>query len=254
MSQNRTLRLSVGEFKCDVTGFDDPLAILARVIGLFAQTDADEIWTARHGGPSAPALRAGFDELVRREAETVGADFSLRDGRLTFTPRSQPAPAAPERTSTQVFKAPPGFDRELERMRARLREESERRPAAKAGPAPLFAREIGPGERHPCESGGAIPHAAFLRGADMDSLANLLEAAAAWLAVSEGKTIFSSRDAFAALTDMEGAAGVDGKFGWSARKSAFLDLVESKSFQPVGDGKYMLSRETLCAYERRLRA
>lgn len=251
MSNRRNLRLSVGELKCDVTGFDDPLAVLARVIELFAKTAPGGVWAAQRGGPSEPALRAEFEALVRREADAIGAEFSLKEGYLTFARKTPPADAA-EGASTRVFKAPPGFAAEVERMRAQLRNEGERRPAAPD--AQTRAKEIRVRNARPCESGAPIPYAAFLRGANTRSLSNLLEAAAAWLAVSEGKTAFSSRDAFTALTAMESAAGMDGKYGWTARKSAFLDLIEEKSFRLVEEGKYALSRETLCAYERRLRA
>lgn len=264
MDKQRSLSLSVGDLKCDVVGFEDPIAILDRVVELFADSEPGGVWAQRSGAPGGKALRAGFEDIARTIAEANGADLSVEEGRLRFVSKPQPAPAAqePRACISQVFKAPPGFADEVEKMRAMLQQEE---PAAtRAGEKPPMPpgaitppKPINPATPRtaPSRKGPPpIPCATFLRGADTSSLTNLLEAAAAWLAVSEGKTIFSSHDALTALTAMEGAAGLTGKYDWSARKSAFLDLVETQSFQVIDEGKFTLSLDTLFAYEQRLRA
>lgn len=282
MTGRRTVNFSVGGLKCEIVGYDDPLSILDRVVQLFAETTPGGEWIEKNGGMSGAELRLRFDTMMDADPKEDVGDPLMRPGRFAFNrrpakPRARkplvismapeaenPPPVAfepePEPeiapqilSPTHTYKAPPGFDAEVERMRIVLTAEHDRPFAAlppKAnGHTPVLPKPTANGARR-AAADAEIP-SDFLRSVDPNSAAGMMEAAIAWLAMSEGRTTFSAGDAQLALHAIEIAAGVEGKFDMTTRMNAFDELVEDSSFRPVDENTFALSDSTLFAYEQR---
>ncbi|WP_340109146.1 hypothetical protein [Pikeienuella sp. HZG-20] len=135
MTQTRKLDLSLGAFRCEIVGYDDPHAILGRVVELFSETASAEAWMAASGGPRGADLRARFAEKLREEAARLDAEVAagpdeVRVARRDAEPGLDDA-GRPRLAATEVIKMPPGMGPELERMRARFAREEAERPLPK---------------------------------------------------------------------------------------------------------------------------
>lgn len=284
MTGQRTINFSLGGLKCEIVGYEDPMLILDRVVQLFAETTPGGDWIEKNVGLTGAELRLRFDTMALAEtAETQEErqDPLMRPGRFAFNrrpvkPRArkplvisvapepegsppvavEPGPEIAPRvlSPTHTYKAPPGFDTEVERMRIVLTAEHDRPfaelPPKANGHAPVQPKPAANGARRAAAEGGEIPPD-FLRGVDPNSAAGMMEAAIAWLAMSEGVTTFSAGDAQLALHAIEIAAGVEGKFDMTTRMNAFDELVEDMTFRPVDENTFTLSDSTLFAYEQR---
>lgn len=119
MTQEKKLSLTFGGFACEIVGYDDPLDLLGRIIEVFAKTDQGRTWLEAADGPAGDAARQRFAARLAGEADLDDAAISADEERLRFV-RCETAKVDPRRSF--AVKAPPGFAKEFEAMRARLSE------------------------------------------------------------------------------------------------------------------------------------
>ncbi len=145
-NQDRRVKLAFGEFDCEIVGYDDPLRVLDKILGLYVAVAETSPALIAGGAPEAERLRARFAEIVGENAGRLGLSVSARGGGVTVS--AAPADEAPplrEQSATPAHLAgmDPGLLAEFAAMRARLKDRDE--PAAEpagrkdAAPAPAAA-------------------------------------------------------------------------------------------------------------------
>ncbi len=147
-NQDRRVKLAFGEFDCEIVGYDDPLRVLDKILGLYVAIAETSPALVAGGAPEAAKLRARFAEIVGENASRLGLSVSARGGGVTVSPApADEAPPLREQSATPAHLAgmDPGLLAEFAAMRARLKDRDE--PAAEpagrkdAAPAPAAATE-----------------------------------------------------------------------------------------------------------------
>lgn len=195
---------------------------------LFAETPEP-----RSAAAKAEAAQAGAAPAAEKAA---GADAGSDVSRFGFLRRMMPQAGA-----TPAPGAEDGPFRRLREASEAALPRIDETPARAAEPRLALVR--------PARAPLSGP-AAFAAEAGATGLAEHVEAAAAWLALSEKRARFSRRDVMQALAGIEAAAG----YSLEARMKAFRTLLKSGVLVREEDGLYALSRSTRFGSEGRLRA
>lgn len=123
-------------------------------------------------------------------------------------------------------------------------DQTKRDPAREASEPKLFAVRSD-GDLDPSDGPGA-----FARRVGAQSLQDLLEASAAYMAIVEGKSKFSRRDVMQALSEI----GLEEEFTPEARLKSFRKLVTNGAIIRADDGMFAISHATRFGYESQLRS
>ncbi|MEM7522827.1 MAG: hypothetical protein AAF360_03530 [Pseudomonadota bacterium] len=177
-------------------------------------------------------------------AEAVEPTKKKRSGLSLFGRRSEKADKAEK--DDEPSREDAGFGRLRETAEADLPAlgAGGRDTAGEAAETPLFA--VSDAEDF---SDDASP-AAFVRMVGANSLQDLLEASAAYMAIVEGKAKFSRRDVMHALSEV----GVGSEYSAEAQLKSFRKLVAQGALVKEDDGLFAISHNTRFGYETRLRA
>ncbi|MFN3262040.1 MAG: hypothetical protein ACE37J_15920 [Pikeienuella sp.] len=141
-NQDRRVKLAFGEFDCEIVGYDDPLRVLDKILGLYVAVAETSPALIAGGAPEAARLRARFAEVLGENAARLGASVSPRGAGVTVSAApAVEAPPPPEQSATPAHLAgmDPALLAEFAAMRARLKDRDEPAGERIAKPAPTTA-------------------------------------------------------------------------------------------------------------------